>query len=47
VRVPHRDDFGPVVESFSPEGVSYTAYADEGSPPSTGANAAAAFLLQR
>ncbi|HEX3806809.1 MAG TPA: DUF1015 domain-containing protein [Gaiellaceae bacterium] len=41
------DDFGPrVVESFAPEGVSYTAYADEAIAAVDRGDAAAAFLLQ-
>jgi uncharacterized protein (DUF1015 family) len=41
------DDFGPrVVESFSPEGVTYTAYADEAIAAVDRGDAAAAFLLQ-
>jgi uncharacterized protein (DUF1015 family) len=41
------DDFGPrVVESFSPEGVSYTAYADEAIAAVDRGDAVAAFLLQ-
>ena len=46
-RVATDDDFGPrVVESFSPEGVSYTAYADEAIAAVDRGEAAAAFLLQ-
>jgi uncharacterized protein (DUF1015 family) len=41
------DDFGPrVVESFAPEGVSYTAYADEATAAVDRGDAIAAFLLQ-
>jgi uncharacterized protein (DUF1015 family) len=41
------DDFGPrVVESFAPEGVSYTAYTDEAIAAVDRGDAAAAFLLQ-
>jgi uncharacterized protein (DUF1015 family) len=41
------DDFGPrVVESLTPEGVSYTAYADEAIAAVDRGDAAAAFLLQ-
>ena len=47
LRVRTADDFGPrVVESFSPEGVSYTAYADEAIAAVDRGDAAAAFLLQ-
>jgi uncharacterized protein (DUF1015 family) len=47
VRVRTDDDFGPrVVESFAPEGVSYTAYADEAIAAVDRGDAAAAFLLQ-
>jgi uncharacterized protein (DUF1015 family) len=47
VRVETDDDFGPrVVESFAPEGVSYTAYADEAIAAVDRGEAAAAFLLQ-
>jgi uncharacterized protein (DUF1015 family) len=47
VRVAAVDDFGPrVVESFAPEGVSYTAYADEAVAAVDRGDAAAAFLLQ-
>jgi len=47
VRVATDDDFGPrVVESFRPEGVSYTAYADEAVAAVDRGDAAAAFLLQ-
>jgi len=47
VRVETDDDFGPrVVESFHPEGVSYTAYADEAIAAVDRGDAAAAFLLQ-
>jgi uncharacterized protein (DUF1015 family) len=46
-RVATDDDFGPrVVESFQPEGVSYTAYADEAVASVDRGDAAAAFLLQ-
>ena len=46
-RVESDDDFGPrVVESFSPEGVSYTAYADEAIAAVDRGEAEAAFLLQ-
>jgi uncharacterized protein (DUF1015 family) len=46
-RVETDDDFGPrVVESFAPEGVSYTAYADEAIAAVDRGDAAAAFLLQ-
>ena len=46
-RVATDDDFGPrVVESFSPQGVSYTAYADEAIASVDRGEAAAAFLLQ-
>jgi uncharacterized protein (DUF1015 family) len=46
-RVATDDDFGPrVVESFAPEGVSYTAYADEAIATVDRGDAAAAFLLQ-
>jgi uncharacterized protein (DUF1015 family) len=46
-RVRTDDDFGPrVVESFAPEGVSYTAYADEAIAAVDRGEAAAAFLLQ-
>ena len=46
-RVATDDDFGPrVVESFAPEGVSYTAYADEAIATVDRGEAAAAFLLQ-
>jgi uncharacterized protein (DUF1015 family) len=41
------DDFGPrVVESFAPEGVTYTAYADEAIAAVDRGEAQAAFLLQ-
>jgi uncharacterized protein (DUF1015 family) len=41
------DDFGPrVVESFAPEGVTYTAYAAEAIAAVDNGDAAAAFLLQ-
>jgi uncharacterized protein (DUF1015 family) len=47
VRVQTEDDFGPrVVESFAPEGVSYTAYADEAIAAVDRGDATAAFLLQ-
>lgn len=47
IRVETDDDFGPrVVESFSPEGVSYTAYADEAIAAVDRGDAEAAFLLQ-
>jgi uncharacterized protein (DUF1015 family) len=47
IRVRTDDDFGPrVVESFAPEGVSYTAYADEEIAAVDRSDAAAAFLLQ-
>ncbi|HVU77239.1 MAG TPA: DUF1015 domain-containing protein [Gaiellaceae bacterium] len=47
LRVATDDDFGPrVVESFAPEGVSYTAYADEAIAAVDRGEAAAAFLLQ-
>jgi uncharacterized protein (DUF1015 family) len=46
-RVQSDDDFGPrVVESFAPEGVSYTAYADEAIAAVDRGDAEAAFLLQ-
>jgi uncharacterized protein (DUF1015 family) len=46
-RVATSDDFGPrVVESFAPEGVSYTASADEAVAAVDRGEAAAAFLLQ-
>jgi uncharacterized protein (DUF1015 family) len=46
-RVQSDDDFGPrVVESFAPEGVSYTAYADEAIAAVDRGEAEAAFLLQ-
>jgi uncharacterized protein (DUF1015 family) len=46
-RVASEDDFGPrVVESFAPEGVSYTAYADEAIAAVDRGDAEAAFLLQ-
>ena len=46
-RVATEDDFGPrVVESLAPEGVSYTAYADEAIATVDRGEAAAAFLLQ-
>jgi uncharacterized protein (DUF1015 family) len=47
VRVATGDDFGPrVVESFAPEGVTYTAYAGEAIAAVDRGDAAAAFLLQ-
>jgi uncharacterized protein (DUF1015 family) len=47
LRVDTDDDFGPrVVESFAPEGVSYTAYADEAVATVDRGEAEAAFLLQ-
>jgi uncharacterized protein (DUF1015 family) len=47
LRVETGDDFGPrVVESFAPEGVAYTAYADEAIAAVDRGDAAAAFLLQ-
>jgi uncharacterized protein (DUF1015 family) len=47
LRVATDDDFGPhVVESLAPEGVSYTAYADEAIAAVDRGDAAAAFLLQ-
>ncbi|HVW88385.1 MAG TPA: DUF1015 domain-containing protein, partial [Gaiellaceae bacterium] len=47
LRVASDDDFGPrVVESLRPEGVSYTAYADEAIAAVDRGAAAAAFLLQ-
>ena len=46
-RVATDDDFGPrVVESFHPEGVSYTAYADEAIAAVDRGDVAAAFLLE-
>jgi uncharacterized protein (DUF1015 family) len=46
-RVESDDDFGPrVVESFAPEGVTYTAYADEAIAAVDRGEAEAAFLLQ-
>jgi uncharacterized protein (DUF1015 family) len=46
-RVETDDDFGPrVVESFAPEGVGYTAYADEAVAAVDRGDAAAAFLLE-
>jgi uncharacterized protein (DUF1015 family) len=46
-RVETDDDFGPrVVESFAPEGVSYTAYADQAIAAVDRGEANAAFLLQ-
>jgi uncharacterized protein (DUF1015 family) len=47
VSVSTRDDFGPrVVESFAPEGVTYTASAEEAVAVVDRGEAAAAFLLQ-
>ncbi|HEX5450297.1 MAG TPA: DUF1015 domain-containing protein [Gaiellaceae bacterium] len=47
LRVETEDDFGPrVVESFSPDGVSYTAYANEAIAAVDRGDAEAAFLLQ-
>ena len=47
LRVRTDDDFGPrVVESFQPEGVSYTAYADEAVAAVDRGDAEAAFLLE-
>ena len=46
-RVITDDDFGPrVVESFEPEGVTYTAYADQAVAAVDRGEAVAAFLLQ-
>jgi uncharacterized protein (DUF1015 family) len=46
-RVAAADDFGPsVVESLAPQGVSYTAYAEEAIATVDRGEAAAAFLLQ-
>ena len=46
-RVATDDDFGPrIVESFAPQGVSYTPYADEAIATVDRGEAAAAFLLQ-
>jgi uncharacterized protein (DUF1015 family) len=46
-RVDTDDDFGPrVVESFAPEGVGYTAYAEEAVAAVDRGDAAAAFLLE-
>jgi uncharacterized protein (DUF1015 family) len=46
-RVESDDDFGPrVVESFAPEGVTYTAYADDAIAAVDRGEAEAAFLLQ-
>jgi uncharacterized protein (DUF1015 family) len=46
-RVETDDDFGPrVVESLAPEGVSYTAYADEAVAAVDRGDAAGAFLLE-
>jgi uncharacterized protein (DUF1015 family) len=47
LRVDTDDDFGPrVVESLAPEGVGYTAYADEAVAVVDRGDAAAAFLLE-
>jgi uncharacterized protein (DUF1015 family) len=47
LRVASDDDFGPrVVESLAPEGVSYTAYAEEAVAAVDRGEAEAAFLLQ-
>jgi uncharacterized protein (DUF1015 family) len=47
LRVATDDDFGPrVVESFHPEGVSYTPYADQAVATVDRGEAAAAFILQ-
>ncbi len=47
VHVATDDDFGPrVVESLAPEGIGYTAYADEAIATVDRGDAAAAFLLQ-
>ena len=47
LRVATDDDFGPrVVESFHPEGVAYTPYADEAVATVDRGEAAAAFLLE-
>ena len=47
LRVATDDDFGPrVVESFAPEGVTYTAYANEAIAAGDRGDAVAAFLLQ-
>jgi uncharacterized protein (DUF1015 family) len=47
LKVATHDDFGPrVVESFAPEGVAYTASADEAIAAVDRGEAAAAFLLQ-
>ncbi|HVC86428.1 MAG TPA: DUF1015 domain-containing protein [Gaiellaceae bacterium] len=47
LRVSSDDDFGPrVVESLAPEGVSYTAYADEAIAAVDRGEVAAAFLLE-
>ena len=47
LRVRTDDDFGPrVVESFHPEGVSYTPYAAEAIAAVDRGEAAAAFLLE-
>jgi uncharacterized protein (DUF1015 family) len=47
LRVETDDDFGPgVVESLAPEGVGYTAYADEAVAAVDRGDAAAAFLLE-
>lgn len=46
-RVAADDDFGPrIVDSFAPEGVAYTPYADEAIAIVDRGDAAAAFLLQ-
>jgi len=46
-RVASKDDFGPrVVESFAPEGVTYTAYADQAVAAVDRGEAVAAFLLE-
>ena len=46
-RVATDDDFGPrIVESFAPQGVSYTPYADEAIATVDRGEAAAVFLLQ-
>jgi uncharacterized protein (DUF1015 family) len=47
LQVETADDFGPrVVESFAPDGVSYTAFADEAIAAVDRGEAAAAFLLE-
>jgi uncharacterized protein (DUF1015 family) len=47
LRVASGDDFGPrVVESFAPEGVTYTAYADQAIAAVDRGEAEAAFLLE-